>query len=44
MAEIQRDKALTKQFDVKYAFEPFGAKMTPIPPEIAANAGDAGDE
>ena len=44
MAEIQRDKALAKQFDVKYAFEPFGAKMTPIPPEIAANAGDAGDE
>jgi len=41
MAELQRDKAMAQQFGVKYAFEPFGAKMTPIPPEIA---GDATDE
>lgn len=41
MAEIQRDKALAKQFGIKYAFEPYGAKMQPIPPEIA---GDDGDE
>lgn len=41
MAEIQRDKALAEQFGVKYAFQPFGAKMTPIPPEIA---GDTSDE
>ncbi len=37
MAEIQRDKTLAQQFGIKYAFEPFGAKMTPIPPEIAAD-------
>lgn len=41
MAEIQRDKALAEQFGVKYAFEPFGAKMTPVAPEIT---GDGGDE
>jgi lambda family phage portal protein len=41
LSELQRDKALAKQFGIKYAFEPFGAKMTPIPPEIA---GDIADE
>jgi lambda family phage portal protein len=41
LAELQRDKALAKQFGIKYAFEPFGAKMMPIPPEIAEDEGDA---
>lgn len=41
MAEIQRDKALAAQFDIKYAFEPFGANMTSILPDIA---GDSDDE
>ncbi len=41
MAEIQRDKALAEQFGIKYAFEPFGANMTSILPDIA---GDSDDE
>ncbi len=40
MAEIQRDKALAQQFGIKYAFEPYGAKMQPIPPTIAEDSGD----
>jgi lambda family phage portal protein len=40
MAELQRDKALAEQFGIKYAFEPYGAKMQPIPPTIAEDSGD----
>lgn len=37
MAEIDRDKALAEQFGIKYAFEPFGANMTSVLPEIAGD-------
>jgi lambda family phage portal protein len=40
MAEIQRDNALAEQFGVKYAFQPFGAKMMPVEAEITGDNGD----
>lgn len=33
MSQIARDRQLAEQFDVKYAFEPFGANMAPVAPE-----------
>jgi hypothetical protein len=41
MAEIQRDNALADQFGVKYAFQPFGAKMMPVEAEITGDDSDA---
>ena len=33
MAQIARDKALAEQFGIAYAFEPYGATTSPVPPE-----------
>ena len=33
LAQIQRDKALMEQFDIKYALEPYAANFVPVQPD-----------
>jgi len=33
MSQIARDKDLAEQFGVSYAYEPYGANLSPVSPE-----------
>ena len=38
LAEIQRDRNLMEQFNVKYALEPFGAVQVGIEPDVMGDS------
>jgi len=44
MSQISRDRELAKQFDVKYALEPYGAQMMAVPPDVASNIAESNVE
>jgi len=37
LAQIQRDKALMEQFNVKFALEPYGAQKMPLEADVTDN-------